>query len=111
MQGDLRAQDDQQPPRHHLLDEAIRTITQDRNEEYGAPEPVHRMIGEFWSCYLRQHAQPIELEPHDVAVMMILAKVARLAFAGGGHRDSWADIAGYSACGFECFEVGEKKTA
>lgn len=36
----------------------------------------------------------------DVAAMMVLFKVGRLA-TGAGTADTWVDIAGYAACGGE----------
>jgi hypothetical protein len=44
------------------------------------------------------------IEPWDVAVPMILMKLARLANAPK-HRDSWLDIAGYTACGADVTEA------
>ena len=41
------------------------------------------------------------LDPHDVAVMMQQLKISRLAWSPG-KRDTWADAAGYVACGWEC---------
>jgi hypothetical protein len=37
----------------------------------------------------------------DVAAMMTLLKVARMATGGLEQDDCWLDIAGYAACGFE----------
>jgi hypothetical protein len=43
-------------------------------------------------------------EPWEVAALMILMKLARLA-NNRAHRDSWADIAGYAACGADITEA------
>ncbi len=40
------------------------------------------------------------IEPHDVAVLVLLLKVARL-INSPEHMDNWTDIAGYAACGWE----------
>jgi len=42
--------------------------------------------------------------PVDVAIMSALIKVARL-IESPGHRDSWLDLAGYAACGYQCAAV------
>ena len=90
--------------RKELLDKAIEIIEGARQEHYGSPEDNFARIAEYWQMYLRQTQHPgIVLAPHDVATMMILMKVARLA-ADYLHDDSWLDIAGYAACGSECAE-------
>lgn len=40
------------------------------------------------------------VEPEDVAAMMSLLKIARVA-TGHGKADNWIDLAGYAACGGE----------
>lgn len=50
----------------------------------------------MWSAYL---GRPIA--PHDVAAMMALLKVSRIAWSPN-RADHWLDLAGYAACGFEC---------
>ena len=90
--------------RKELLDKAIEIIEGARQEHYGSPEDNFARIAEYWQTYLRQTQHPeIVLASHDVATMMILMKVARLA-ADYRHDDSWLDIAGYAACGSECAE-------
>ena len=42
--------------------------------------------------------------PSDVAIIMALVKIARLA-ASPGHEDSWIDLAGYAALGAEIAEI------
>ena len=43
---------------------------------------------------------PVDIEPEDVAIMMGMLKIARLA-SNPQHMDSWVDLAGYAACGGE----------
>jgi hypothetical protein len=87
--------------RKELLTKAIEITEGARQEHYGSPEDNFARIAEYWQAYLRQTqlegCKPI-IMGHDVAVMMILMKVARLA-ADQLHDDSWLDIAGYAACG------------
>ena len=82
--------------RRILLEEAANIVDGDRNKTYGKPEDSYGAIAELWSVYLKRY-----VKPHDVAAMMILLKVARIMGSNGIHRDSWVDIAGYAACGFE----------
>jgi hypothetical protein len=85
-----------------LLDEAKKIVTGARRQTYGAPEDNFRVIADLWATYLRRtHAGHItgvlRVEAKDVAQMMILMKVARLA-ESPDHHDSVVDIAGYAAC-------------
>lgn len=92
--------------RKELLNKAIEIIEGARQEHYGSPEDNFKRIAEYWQTYLRQtqiEGIPVTIHTWDVATMMVLMKVARLA-ADYLHDDSWLDIAGYAACGSECAE-------
>jgi hypothetical protein len=92
--------------REDLLNKAAEITKGARQEHYGTPEDNFKRIAEYWQTYLRQtqlEDGPITIHSWDVATMMILMKVARLA-ADYLHDDSWLDIAGYAACGSECAE-------
>jgi hypothetical protein len=91
-------------PREKLLKEAVRITTTDRNQAYGNPEDNFKNIAEYWNIYQRQ--RKAESTPQDIAMMMILMKVARLA-TNTGHRDSLVDIAGYAACAADCQEAAK----
>jgi Domain of unknown function (DUF6378) len=80
--------------RVEILGRAAHIVSADRNAQYGEPEQSFEMIAGFWNTYLRTDY----LMPHDVAVMLTLLKIARLA-ANPLHEDSWVDVAGYAACG------------
>lgn len=79
-----------------LLAQAAFLVSRERNAEYGEPLDLFTLIGQLWSTYLGLN-QPIA--PHDVAVMEILKKIARVG-VNPTKADSWRDIAGYSACGW-----------
>lgn len=81
--------------REQLLDKAKQTIVGERQNQYGGPEDSFKTIASFWSTYLGR-----EIKPDDVAVMMGLLKIARLKETKN-HSDSWVDLAGYAACGYE----------
>lgn len=82
--------------REEILKTASKAVNGDRDERYGKPEDNFQKIANCWSAYLKT-----KLLPHDVAIMMILFKVARLQSNNGADLDSWVDIAGYAACGGE----------
>lgn len=80
--------------RKRILEEAITITSADRNRDYGDPEDNFRMISDLWSTYLGN----VRIEPHDVAAMMILMKVARIT-TSPSKPDHWVDVAGYAGCG------------
>lgn len=86
--------------RQRLLTYAAELIHGDRNESYDEPWLNFTRIADLWSAYLGA-----EIKPHDVAVLNVLQKVARLMHTPG-HYDSWVDIAGYAACGYEAWLRG-----
>lgn len=86
--------------RKRCLDEAGRIIAGDRDAQYGKPEDNFKRIATIWSVILG-----VGVTEEDVAMMMVGLKVARYANKSGFQADTWIDIAGYSACGYE---VGEK---
>jgi hypothetical protein len=81
--------------RDDVLREAGRLINGDRAEAYGSARDNFSVIADLWGAYLG-----CELGSHQVAVMMILVKVARLV-PTPTHADSWVDMAGYAALGGE----------
>ena len=81
--------------RPEILDAAKACVCGKRQNEYGNPENNFQTIAEFWSAYLK-----CPIAAHDVAAMMALLKIARIA-GGIGSDDCWIDLAGYAACGGE----------
>lgn len=90
--------------RKEILEVAEQCVCHDRNEQYGSPEDNFKTIAYLWTDYLNAgnalRGVGICLRAKDVAVMMILLKVARIA-TGSGSQDNWIDLAGYAACGGE----------
>lgn len=84
--------------RADILKAAEGCVNGDRQNDYGTPERNFTLIAELWSTYLS--TLPHEVTPKDVAAMLILLKVARIA-SGKKKDDNWVDIAGYAACGGE----------
>ncbi len=66
----------------------------DRNKDYGDPEDNFDDIARLWSAYMRS-----PFTRADVAVLMMLVKVARMK-TSPELKDHWVDIAGYAACGY-----------
>lgn len=92
--------------RSEVLAAAEKCVCGKRQEDYGTPEDNFTTIGLLWGVYLRAaHPEiakvlPINgIEAKDVAIMMALLKVARIA--KGSSPDSFVDLAGYAACAGE----------
>ena len=82
--------------RKETLENAIKTVCEDRQDSYGKPKDNFAMIADLWSGYLGD----VLLEAEDVAIMMILLKIARIQ-TGKYKPDNFIDIAGYAACAAE----------
>ena len=82
--------------RKEVLDTAIKTVCEERQDSYGTPEDNFAIIADLWSGYLGD----VRLDAEDVAIMMILLKIARIQ-TGKFKPDNYIDIAGYAACAAE----------
>ena len=95
--------------RAEILDAARLAVCTDREHAYGKPEYNFRTIAHLWMVYLAAvHPEvplPMEFTAKDVAMMMALLKVARIAT--GKSDDSYVDLAGYAACAGEMDDIGE----
>lgn len=78
--------------RKSVLEEAEKTVCQDRQDVYGKPENNFALIADLWSTYLDRTVMA-----EDVAVMMCLLKIARIK-TGKFKLDNYVDLAGYAAC-------------
>lgn len=89
--------------REGILNEAKNCICGKREQEYGNPENNFATIAKFWSIYLAashpESLSSIPITAKDVAIMMSLLKIARIA--AGNNPDSFVDLAGYAACAGE----------
>lgn len=88
--------------RKDILEAASSAVhAKDLNHDYGKPEDNFATIAELWNTYLEAVCDDpdIYLSSRDVAAMMVLLKVARVATSE--KADHWVDIAGYAACGGE----------
>lgn len=84
--------------RKETLKKAMECVLGRREQDYGTPENNFERIAELWSVYL-----DFDISAVDVAMMMALLKIARIA-AGNDEEDSFVDLAGYAACAAEIAE-------
>ena len=93
--------------RQKVLEDALKIVNGEREKQYGSPEDNFARIADLWGLYLTQlfdgNGVVIELEPKDVALMMILFKIAR-SLGNEDKLDNYVDMIGYAACGAEIFE-------
>ncbi len=90
--------------RKSILAEAEKCVCTDREQQYGSPENNFSLIARLWREYL-DCDNPITA--HDVAMMMALLKIARIA-SGQTKEDNYVDLAGYAACAGEIGLKGEE---
>ena len=83
--------------RTRMLHQAEQLVNGDRNNAYGPPDQDFQRTADLWTIYLDGRRI---IEAHDVAVMMALLKISRLSWKPN-HPDSWIDLAGYAACGYD----------
>lgn len=90
--------------RAEILATAEKCVCGDREQDYGSPENNFDTIARMWAAYLRALPRDADgsrcLLPKDVAAMLALLKIARIA-TGHAKADNWVDLAGYAACGGE----------
>lgn len=90
--------------RSKILMDAVGIINGARNNDYGDPLDDFSTTAEFWQTYIDRTMKArggLELQAHDVAVMMMLLKIARISWTPD-KEDHWMDIAGYDGCGWDC---------
>ena len=79
----------------NILQEAEAAVYGPRQAAYGHPSENFGRTARLWTAYLGERA-PHGLTASDVAMMMVLVKMARL-MESPEHRDSIVDMAGYTA--------------
>lgn len=110
--------------REEILNQAKEYVCKDREETYGKPESNFQVIADLWNIYtdatynrdLRNGDVRLDIDEfgnaiyvgeftaEDVAVMMALLKIARIA-TGKPKADNYTDCCGYIACAGELAEV------
>lgn len=89
--------------RAEILHAAEACVCGQREQDYGSPEDNFATIAGLWSAYLG-----FPLDSQDVAMMMCLLKIGRIA-SGTATEDSFVDLAGYAACGGEIADKQAKE--
>ena len=96
--------------RDEILNKAKEYVTVDRQKVHGDAEDNFATIAALWKTYIEQACicgeDTLTILPEDVAAMMVLMKVARIAGGSPDHADNWIDICGYAACGGEIATKG-----
>jgi hypothetical protein len=91
--------------RSELLRGAENAVNGDRNAQYGDPRADFLRTADMWNAYIagvmERQDGCIDLKTHDVAAMMCLLKISRISWSPE-KQDSWMDLAGYAACGWDC---------
>lgn len=81
-----------------ILQEAEKLVNNDRAKVHGDKKQNHKNIALLWSAYLE-----MKIMPKDVAILMVLLKLARTK-AGEHNVDDYVDACGYSAIAGELNE-------
>lgn len=99
--------------RTELLEEAERIVTQDRNKSYGEPDDHFQHVAKIASALGFRidtgGGEIRELRGSDHTLYMLAVKLSRLMVGDMQHKDSWLDIAGYAACGYETAGLQAKR--
>ena len=74
-----------------ILKEADKLIAGERHKDYGDKVKNHNNIAKLWSAYL-----DTKVEAHDVAILMVLLKIARTKL-GVVNKDTYVDMSAYGA--------------
>lgn len=90
--------------RAECLQGAEAAVNGDRNVQYGDPRADFQRTASMWNAYLGIDS----ILPHDVAAMMSLLKLSRIRWSPEKF-DSWMDLAGYAACGWDCAKPEAKQ--
>ena len=86
-----------------ILSTAEKILDGAREDEYGDKRTNHDNIAKLWSAYLDR-----DIQARDVAILMVLLKVARAKF-GHPSMDTYIDMVGYSAIAGELAHEDNQK--
>ena len=76
---------------NQFLNRASVLVQGQREKDYGDKKENHNNIAKLWSAYLG-----ISVTAHDVALMMVLLKMARTKL-GAVSKDTYIDMSAYGA--------------
>lgn len=87
--------------RGYLLDTAREAVLRQRNASYGEPDQDFSRTANILTALLgHKLLEGAAITSDEVAKILIVVKLSRLSWSPD-HADSWIDIAGYAACGYE----------
>ena len=89
------------PERQRVLEEAVRLTTGDRDKTYGDATTNMRAFAALIDAYWTHRNPETSTPAHDAAIIMALAKIARIAVGQTTHRDNYVDAAAYIAMAYE----------
>lgn len=94
-----------------ILRETAEAVSGERERTHGDKLANHEKIAHFWTTYLQsRRAERAPLTAHDVALMMVLLKLARTQ-CGEYNPDDSLDLIGYAACAAEISSRLAEKSA
>lgn len=93
--------------RSELLASATKTVDGDRDKEFGDPLDNMKCAARLIGSYLGDRPGN-SIEAAEIPILMSLFKIARLA-GNRGSDDSWRDLAGYAAVGFDVQQRDQAK--
>ena len=108
MAGSEAEEENEETMKHRdILDEARETCVK-RGQDYGHPILDFSKIARMWDILFINQTSGEEITPEQVALAMILLKVARITQNEDYyHRDSVLDIIGYAHCLEKCHQAQE----
>jgi hypothetical protein len=96
----------------YILEQAKDIVENSRSQDYGPFDASFKRIADYWSSYLNHKGAAATILPQDVALMMVLFKIAREEYK---HKDdNIIDCVGYldlygRLCDRESSSVRESK--
>lgn len=94
----LNENEEDNSPRGDVLLAAHKIVNGERKDQYGNPEDNFANIANYWTQY-----KGVSFSAHDVAMMMVLLKIARIQ-TGVGKEDNYIDLCGYGALAEDMFK-------
>jgi len=91
------------PKRVEVLETAAELTSADRAKTYGDPSRNMECMAEYLAVW-RKFADGREeayAPGHDAAMVMVLAKIARITVGARGHMDNYIDAAAYLGIAYE----------
>lgn len=83
-----------------LLKEVAKLVGGDRNDQHGDKHDNFANIARLWTSFMRAKSVDVTISAEDVALMMVLLKVARTK-TGCYNKDDYADMVGYGSIAYE----------